>query len=143
VSEVVQTAQFKYKTTPGPVTASYLRKTIEKFADSIIGYEKDFSPTDVDKKLTFAFVTNAEFSSEFWEAIKGLKSGSAPTDKEALKQYKYLEMLCKKKAVNAQRLFGRCEFRASEEALPALNRTLLIPLDFAHHSGVISPTVPI
>jgi hypothetical protein len=30
-SDVVQTAQFKYKTTPGAVTASYLRKTVEKF----------------------------------------------------------------------------------------------------------------
>jgi hypothetical protein len=52
-SEVVQTAQFKYKTAPGAVTASYLRKTVEKFAGSIIGYEKDFSAADVDKKLTF------------------------------------------------------------------------------------------
>jgi hypothetical protein len=92
-SEVVQTAQFKYKTTPGAVTASYLRKTIEKFADSIIGYEKDFSTADVDKKLTFAFVTNADFSPELWEAIKGLKAGSAPTEKEALRQYKYLVLL--------------------------------------------------
>ena len=41
-SEVVQTVQFKYKTTPGAVTASYLRKTIEKFAGSIIGYGTNF-----------------------------------------------------------------------------------------------------
>jgi hypothetical protein len=123
-SEVVQTAQFKYRTTPGEVTASYLRKTIEKFADSIVGYEKDFSTADVDKKLTFVFVTNADFSPELWEAIKALKSGSAPAGKEALEQYEYLEGLCKKKAVAAQRLFSRCEFRASEAALPALNSAL-------------------
>jgi hypothetical protein len=123
-SEVVQTTQFKYKTTSGAATASYLRKTIEKFADSIIGYEEAFSAADVDKKLTFAFVTNADFSPELWEAIKGLKSGSAPPEKEALRQYKYLAKLCEKKAVDAQRLFSRCEFRASEEALPALNSAL-------------------
>jgi hypothetical protein len=75
-SDVVQTAQFKYKTTPGAVTASYLRKTVEKFVDSIVGYQKTFSATDVDKKLTFAFVTNAQFSPKLWEAIEGLKSGN-------------------------------------------------------------------
>jgi hypothetical protein len=123
-SEVVQTAQFKYKTTLGAVTASYLRKTIEKFAGSIIGYGKDFSAADVDKKLTFAFVTNAEFSPQLWEAIKGLKSGSPPTEKEALGQHDYLAALCEKVGVDAQRLFSRCEFRASEEALPALNSAL-------------------
>jgi hypothetical protein len=106
------------------VTASYLRKTIEKFADSIISYEKDFSPIAVDSKLTFAFVTNADFPPKLWKAIKGLKSRSPPTETEALKEDKYLEGLCKKRAMNAKRLFGRCEFRASEEALPALNSTL-------------------
>jgi hypothetical protein len=123
-SEVVQTVQFKYKTTPGEVTASYLRKTIEKFAGSIIGYGKNFSAADVDKKLTFAFVTNADFSSQLWEAIKGLKSGSPPTEKEAFDQHNYLRTLCKEKGVDAQRLFSRCEFRASEEALPAQNSAL-------------------
>jgi hypothetical protein len=123
-SEVVQTAQFKYKTTPGAVTASYLRKTVEKFAGSIIGYEKNFSAADVDKKLTFAFVTNADFSPELWEAIKGLKFGSRPTEKEALDQHDYLTDLCNKKGMDAQRLFSRCEFRASEVALPALNSAL-------------------
>lgn len=123
-SGVVQTAQFKYKTTLGAVTASYLRKTVEKFADSIIGYEKEFSASDVDKKLTFAFITNAEFSPDLWEAIKGLKSGTLPTGVEALEQHNYLMGLCKKKKVDAQRLFSRCEFRASEEALPALNSGL-------------------
>lgn len=123
-SKVVQTTQFKYKTASGAETASYLRKTIEKFADSIVGYENAFSAADVDKKLTFTFVTNADFSPQLWEAIRGLKSGSAPTEREALRQYRYLEALCEKKAVNAQRLFSRCEFRASEETLPALNSEL-------------------
>lgn len=123
-SEIVQTAQFKYKTTPGDVTASYLRKTIEKFAASIVGYEKDNSAADVDKKLTFAFVTNAKFSPDLWEAIKGLKAGLAPAEKEPLSQYEYLKKLCTNKIVDAQRLFSRCEFRASEEALPAQNSLL-------------------
>ena len=123
-SEAVQTAQFKYKTTERAVTASYLRKTIEKFADTIVGYEKTISAADIDKKLTFAFVTNADFSPDLWAAIKGLKSGVAPTHGEALTQRDYLKDLCAKKNVDAQRLFGRCEFRASEETLPVLNSGL-------------------
>ena len=122
-SDFVQTAQFKYKTTPGAATASYLRKTIEKFAASIAGYEKDFPAADIDKKHTFAFVTNAEFSPELWDAIKGLKSGAPPSGKEALKQYDYLTKLCQSK-VDPQRLFSRCEFRASEDSLPVLNSEL-------------------
>ncbi len=123
-SDVVQTAQFKYKTAPGAVTASYLRKTIEKFAASIVGYEKHFSATDIDSKLTFAFVTNADFSPELWDAIKGLKTGCSPTEKGSLEQHDYLRELCETRTVDAQRLFSRCEFRASEEELPALNRSL-------------------
>lgn len=61
-SEVVQTAQFKYKTTPGAVTASYLRKTVEKFAGSIIGYEKDFS-VGVVGVCSFSSAINRSISS--------------------------------------------------------------------------------
>ena len=123
-SEAVQTAQFKYRTIAGLVTASYLRKTIEKFADTIVGYEKTISSADVDKKLTFSFVTNAEFSPDLWAAIAGLKSGVTPAKGEALTQHDYLKGLCAKKKVDAQRLFSRCEFRASEETLPLLNSNL-------------------
>ena len=35
------------------------KKTIQKFADTIIGYEKEFSSASVNKKLSFAFVTSA------------------------------------------------------------------------------------
>jgi hypothetical protein len=123
-SEAVQTAQFKYKTTGGAATASYLRKTIEKFADTIVGYEKTISAADIDKKLTFAFVTNADFSPDLRAAIEGLKSGVAPTQGEALTQHDYLKDLCAKKNVDAHRLFSRCEFCASEETLPVLNSGL-------------------
>ena len=121
-SEAVQTAQFKYRTIAGTVTASCLRKTIEKFADTIVGYEKTIPSADIDKKLTFAFVTNAEFSPDLWTAISGLKSGIASAG--ALTQHDYLKGLCTKKDVDAQRLFSRCEFHASEETLPVLNSHL-------------------
>jgi hypothetical protein len=123
-SEAIQTAQFKYRTKAGAVTASYLRKTIEKFADTILGYEKTIPSADVDKKLSFAFVTNAEFSPDLWAAIDGLKSGVAPAGGEALTQHDYLKDLCAKKAVGAQRLFSRGEFRASEDTLPVINSKL-------------------
>jgi len=123
-SEAIQTAQFKYRVKAGAVTASYLRKTIEKFADTILGYEKTIPSADVDKKLSFAFVTNAEFSPDLWAAITGLKSGVAPTESEALAQYKYLKDLCAKKHVDAQRIFIRCEFHASEDTLPVINSKL-------------------
>lgn len=123
-SENVQTAQFKYKTTAGVVTASYLKKTIEKFADTIKGYEQTIPAADIDKKLTFAFVTNAEFSPELSAAIEGLRTGVAPTKRAALAQYNYLDALCSAKNVNSKRLFSRCEFRASEESLPVINSKL-------------------
>lgn len=123
-SEAVQTAQFKYKTTSSAVTASYLRKTIEKFADTIVGYEKTIPAADIDKKLSFAFVTNADFMPELWTAIEGLKSGVPPHKGEALSQHDYLKNLCAKKNIDAHRLFSRCEFRASEETLPILNSGL-------------------
>ncbi|MFL9498802.1 ATP-binding protein [Rhodopseudomonas palustris] len=123
-SEAVQTAQFKYRTTGGIATASYLRKTIEKFADTIVGYEKTITSTEIDNKLTFAFVTNAHFSSDLLEAIGGLKSGTPPPEGEPRNQYDYLKSLCTAKNVDSQRLFSRCEFRASEETLPILNTRL-------------------
>lgn len=123
-STSVQTAQFKYKTTEGSVSASYLRKTIEKFASSIVGYKKSFAPTDVDARLSFSFVTNAQFSAELYDAIAALKAGTKPSGPEARRQHKYLSDLCKKKGVEARRLFERTDFRAAEADLPAQNNKL-------------------
>lgn len=123
-SRIVETVQFKYKTTAGDVTASYLRKTIEKFARSFIGYQKSFSAPDVDKKLKFSFVTNADFSPALWGAIKGLQTGAIPIDAEALKSYKYLKKICEKEEIDSQRLFSRCEFRAAQETLSTQNNLL-------------------
>src|SRR5690606_550984 len=39
-ASAVQTLQFKYRVDQTPVTSSYLKKTIEKFADSVLGYQK-------------------------------------------------------------------------------------------------------
>ncbi len=41
--ERLETVQFKYKLREETVTAAYLKKTIEKFSDTILGYEKEFS----------------------------------------------------------------------------------------------------
>ena len=56
--ERLETIQFKYKLREDAVTAVYLKKTIEKFSDTILGYEKEFPAAEVDKKASFIFVTN-------------------------------------------------------------------------------------
>lgn len=123
-ADIVQTVQFKYKMTPGDVTASYLKKTIDKFASSLIGYEKDFATAQVDQKLTFSFITNADFSGPLWEAIGALKTGVPPNDPEALRQAEYLTGICKKRGVDAHRLFTRIEFQASEKDLASQSNKL-------------------
>lgn len=124
-----ETVQFKYKVDGGVVTRSYLRKTIEKFADTIAGYEKDFTAAEVDAKLRFLFVTNAEFAPALWEAIEAIKSGRNPDKKtQVAADVAYLSDLCVKHSADPQRLFARTEFRASTRNLPAqtgmLRRTL-------------------
>lgn len=124
-----ETVQFKYKVDGGVVTASYLRKTIEKFADTIAGYEKDFAAREVDAKLRFLFVTNAEFASALWEAVDAIKAGRNPDKKtQAAADVAHLSNLCLKRSIDPQRLFVRTEFRASTRNLPAqtgmLRRTL-------------------
>ena len=90
----LETAQFKYKLSETEVTASYLKKTIEKFCDTIRGYDREFSASDVDAKLGFVFVTNAEFSTELWAAIEALRTGVAATNRSAATQSRYLSGLC-------------------------------------------------
>lgn len=124
--ERLETAQFKYKERDVPVSASYLKKTIEKFADSLLGYEKEFSREEAEAKLSFCFITNAEFSHDLWEAIRAIKEGSlAPEGTTAAKQYHYLSALCSEHGLDDPgRLFSRIEFRAAEKNLPAQNNLL-------------------
>ncbi|MEW4462610.1 hypothetical protein AB1K42_31360 [Roseibium algicola] len=128
-SDRLETVQFKYKLSPVEVTASFLRKTIEKFCATIVGYEKDFAAAEVDAKVTFTFVTNASFSSDLWEALTAFQSGVPATNRSAIRQAKYLKTICAKSGVpDPKRLFSRVEFRAAEKNLQgqsnALRRTL-------------------
>lgn len=125
----LETIQFKYKVRDAPVTASYLRKTIEKFCDTLVGYEKDFPRAQIDAKLSFSFVTNAEFSSDLLEAIGALKSGLQLPVGPAADQVNYLTLRCKEHALNdPSRLFSKIEFRAAEKHIQGqsnlLRRTL-------------------
>jgi len=116
----LETLQFKYKERDTPVSASYLAKTISKFADSLVGYEKDFSTEEIDKKLSFGFITNAEFSDGLWDAIAALRSGSVPSARIAADQAKSLATLCRAHGVSdPSRLFSRTAFHAAEKDLPA------------------------
>ncbi len=122
--EAQQTLQFKYKATPGTVTSSYLKQTIQKFAASLLGYEEQFSEEEVKSKLSFSFVTNAVFADQLWESIKCLKEGTQPAQGPAQVQYGNLVNWCKEKGVEAKRLFALTEFHASTESLTAQNLKL-------------------
>lgn len=127
--ERLETVQFKYKHRGEAVTASYLKKTIEKFSSTIIGYEKDFPAAEVDNKAFFIFVTNAEFKRSLSEAIEALIEGTTPSGREAADQVSYLKECCAAGGLSdARRLFSRMVFRAGEKGLSsqdtALRRTL-------------------
>lgn len=127
--EWLETVQFKYKHRGEPVTASYLKKTIEKFSSTISGYEKEFSTAEVDAKARFVFVTNAEFKDSLSEAIEALIEGTTPSGQEAADQVLYLKECCATGGLSdASRLFSRVAFRAGEKGLSsqdnALRRTL-------------------
>ncbi|WP_163874514.1 ATP-binding protein [Rhizobium laguerreae] len=120
----LETAQFKYQVDPAPETASYLKKTIEKFGDTLKGYEEQHSASEVDAKLSFSFVTNTAFAEPLWKAIEALKAGLDRPDDEAGRQFGYLDNLCRTTGVSSHRLFAMTEFRASEQNLPALSGAL-------------------
>jgi len=125
----LETVQFKYKLREDAVTAAYLKKTIEKFSDTILGYEKEFSEADVDKKTSFIFVTNSEFTESLWDAITSLIEGTTPSDRGAATQTRNLKKWCANRGLSdASRLFSRIVFRAGEKSLAgqdnALRRTL-------------------
>lgn len=123
-SERVETIQFKYRVGETPVSASYLKKTLQKFCTTILGYEDAFSEQAVDQKLSFAFVTNAKFSEALWQAIASLKDGSIPTQAAALGQFQNLNSWCCNSGVDARRLFAMTDFQAAQKSLPAQKRQL-------------------
>jgi hypothetical protein len=127
--ERLETVQFKYKLREEAVTAAYLKKTIEKFSDTILGYEKESSAADVDKKTSFIFVTNSAFTKTLWDAITSLIEGTTPPDRDAVTQARNLKKWCANRGLSdASRLFSRIVFRAGEKSLTgqdnALRRTL-------------------
>lgn len=119
-----QILQFKYKEAAEPVTSSYLKKTIKKFAATLRAFKASVSDEDIEKKLSFGFVTNAEFSGDLWDAITCLKSGRTPESNSAEKQLEYLKIWCKEEKVEAEDIFPLIEFRAATNDLPAQNRSL-------------------
>ena len=129
-SDRLETVQFKYKLRPDVVTASFLRKTIEKFCATIVGYENDFTSEEIDAKATFIFVTNASFAPDLWDALAVLQRGVPETSRgTVLRAVEYLTAICTKSGVqNPRRLFSRVAFRAAEKNLEgqsnALRRTL-------------------
>lgn len=127
--ERFETVQFKYKLREEAVTAAYLKKTIEKFSDTILGYKKEFSVDDVERKASFVFVTNSEFTESLWDAIKSLVEGTTPSDSGAASQARNLKKWCANRGLSdASRLFSSMVFRAGEKCLAgqdsALRRTL-------------------
>lgn len=123
--ERLETVQFKYKLREEAVTAVYLKKTIEKFSDSILGYAKEFSSAEVDEKLTFVFVTNSEFTASLWQAITSLVDGATPADPGAATQARNIRKWCSARGLSdASRLFKRLIFRAGEKDLAGQDNVL-------------------
>lgn len=121
----LETVQFKYKLRSEPVTASYLRKTIQKFAATIVDYEKNFSVDEINRKLSFLFVTNVEFKPSLWEAIKSLIDDSVPKGSDASTQFKNLKKWCaESKLEDASRLFKHIVFKAGEKSIASLDNAL-------------------
>lgn len=119
-----QILQFKYKEAAEPVTSSYLKKTIKKFSATLREFRKGVTEEEIAKKLSFGFVTNAEFSTDLWEAIACLKSRDTPIANGAKRQLQYLKTWCREEKITAEDLFPLIEFRASTSDLPAQNRSL-------------------
>ncbi len=119
-----QILQFKYKAAREPVTSSYLKKTIKKFAATLRGFKGNATAEEISEKLSFGFVTNAEFSVNLWDAIACLKSGGIPNTNSAKKQFQYLKTWCQEEKIKAEDIFPLIEFRASTSDLPAQNRSL-------------------
>lgn len=123
--EWLETVQFKYKHREEAITASYLKKTVEKFSSTISGYEKDFSAAEVDAKARFLFVTNVEFKDSLSEAIAALIEGSTPSGREAADQVRYLKQCCANGGLSdASRLFSKIVFRAGEKCLSGQDNVL-------------------
>ena len=125
----LETVQFKYKLRDKPVSASYIKTTIEKFSDTIVGYESSHPIIEVDSKLYFVFVTNSRFTDGLWNAIQSLANGSTAADPSASNQAASLRKWCAARGLSdASRLFSRVAFRAGEKGLAAqgnaLRRTL-------------------
>jgi hypothetical protein len=119
----MQILQFKYKVSPKPVTSSYLKKTVTKFAATFLQLKKKVPDKDTHK-LSFGFVTNAEFASELQEAILCLQNGNSPTGTDVKRQLNYLCRWCGEENVDASEIFPLIDFNASTKNLPAQNRKL-------------------
>ncbi|MDG4720727.1 hypothetical protein [Thalassospira aquimaris] len=119
-----QILQFKYKEAREPVTSSYLKKTIKKFAATLLAFKTNVTDEEIEKKLSFGFVTNAEFSADLWDAISCLKAGGTAKTNGARKQLQNLKTWCQEEKIRAEDIFRLIEFRASTHDLPAQNRSL-------------------
>lgn len=119
-----QILQFKYKYDAAPVTSSYLKKTLKKFAATLRELRRSTANEEIVAKLSFGFVTNAAFSADLWNAISCLKFGKAPESGGAETQAQFLATWCKEEEVSAEDIFRLIEFRASTSDLPAQDRSL-------------------
>ena len=119
-----QVLQFKYKEAAEPVTSSYLKKTIKKFAATLRDFKANVPDEEITKKLSFGFITNAEFSVELWDAIACLRSGGTPDSNSARTQFRYLKEWCEEEKIKAEDIFPLIEFRASTSDLPTQSRSL-------------------
>ena len=120
----INTIQFKYRTDGKKATSSYLKKTLQKFADTVKGYEKSYSFAEIEDKLSFSFITNCPFTSDLWAAILHLQGGRKPTTKSSLMQLDYLRKWCEERNISPKKLFSLTSFQDCTQDIISQNTNL-------------------
>lgn len=92
-----------------PITASFLTKTIRKFAQHNATRQAQFGVQAVSEKLYFGFVTNRPARESLLEAFALLRSGEVSTDHDVEVQRSGLELAASHSGTTATEFFSRFE----------------------------------
>ena len=100
-----------------PITASFLSKTIRKFATHNASRKKHFGAEAVSNRLLFGFVTNRPASASLLEALELLRSGDASEDHDVEVQRIGLEAAASHSGSTTQEFFSRLQLHLGTKGL--------------------------
>lgn len=111
--------QFKYSVTSEnkPAPASYLKKTIVKFAETFAKDVKNHSHSVVSQKVRFGFITNRPLSTNLVEAIKSIRDGTKAKNAQVRNQAANLNKWCGEGGANAKDVLDLLIIKADVEHL--------------------------